>query len=143
MTDYERARAWLFRARNIDEEIRELESTRDKLFDELTRITGSYDKLAVQSSPDPHKFDGLAALSSQIAEQVNRLLRTKAEIEAVIDRLDDDRFRRVLRLRFVRCLTMEQTAVEVHYSYKHTKRMQARGIEAVAEILRERRVFSE
>ena len=134
--EFKNARAWLWRARNIDEEMRGLKASRDKVFEDLTSITSSYDKLAVQSSPDPHKFDGFVALLDQIAQQENRLQWIKAEILAVINSLEDDRFRRVLNFRFIAGETIEATAAKVGYSYKHTKRLQARGIEAVAEILK-------
>lgn len=136
MSDYEAARAWLWRARNAAAEIKELRETRDRAFDELTKIVQDVDGTHVQSSPDPHKFDGLAMLSERLQEQGNRLMMAKAEIEEVIDALDDERLRRVLRCRCVNCLTLEETACKVHYSYKHVKRLQARGIAKVAEILK-------
>lgn len=135
--DIESARAWLLRARNAQREIDQLERTAIKAREMLTKITGNGDGTPVVSSPDPHKFDGLAALTAEVESQTNRLLAIQAETLEVIGRIPDGRLRTVLRLRYVDCETIEQTAVDAHYSYKHTRRLLARGLEQVAIILRD------
>ena len=136
MTEAE-VRAWLNQARHADEEICGLERTRRELFERLTAITQSYDKIAVKSSPDPHKLDGIAALDAKITEQINRRAMIQAEALETICTLKDDRLRRVLKCRYIDCMTLEKTAVECNYSYKHTKRLNREGIRALAEILRD------
>lgn len=136
MTDHEAARLWLWRARNSDREIARLKKLEADARKKLEQTTPSYDGTAVSASPDPHKNEGFAALQDQVEQQTDRLFQTQAELLEVIGRIDDDRLRTVLTLRFVYCMTLEQVAVEAKYSYKHTKRLLARGIEKVAEILR-------
>ena len=135
--EIEAARSWLFRTRNAQREIDQLERTARNAREKLTQITRSGDGTPVVSSPDPHKFDGLAALTAEIETQVNRLFEIQSETLEVIGKIPDGRLRTVLRLRYVDCMTVEQTAVEAHYSYKHTRRLLARGLEQVAEILKD------
>lgn len=131
------ARSWLFRARNAQREIDQLERTARNAREKLTQITQTTDGVSVKASKDPHKFDGLAALTAEIEAQVNRLFEIQSETLEVIGRIPDGRLRTVLRLRYVDCETVEQTAVDAHYSYKHTRRLLARGLEQVAIILRD------
>ena len=131
------ARSWLFRARNAQREIDQPERTARNAREKLTQITQTTDGVSVKASKDPHKFDGLAALTAEIEAQVNRLFEIQSETLEVIGKIPDGRLRTVLRLRYVDCMTVEQTAVEAHYSYKHTRRLLARGLEQVATILQD------
>lgn len=140
MTDHEAARLWLWRARNADREIDRLKKLEADAREKLQRTTSAaLEGTAVAASTDPHKNEGFAALQDQVEQQTDRLFQTQAELLEVIGRIDDDRLRTVLTLRFVNCMTLEQVAVEASYSYKHTKRLLARGIEQVAKILRKQK----
>lgn len=124
-------RQWLGRARGIDREIeallRDIQETRDR----LTKITQSYSSDGTQSTKDPHKFDKLVGLESQVNRRIDDLLEAKKEIASTIGKLEDHRQRTVLYSYYVRCKTLEQIAVETHYSYRSTKRYLKSGIEAI------------
>lgn len=128
MTD---ARKWLGRARTIDREINTLQKTVDETRSQVQRITQNYDADGAQSTKDPHKFDRLVELEDTINQRIDELVQIKDEITGMISLLQDGRHRTVLMDYYVRCMTLEQTAVEMGYSYAHVKRLRAIGISQI------------
>lgn len=131
MTD---ARKWLGRARSIDREINALIRAANETRDALTKITQNYSSDGAQSSPDPHKFDKLVELEHLIDEKGQMLLETKGEIVTAIYKLDDGRHRTVLLDYYIRGMTLEEIAVEIHASYRQTKRYHRAGISEIEKM---------
>lgn len=131
MTD---ARKWLGRARSINREIDSLRSAKQEAWDQLTRITQNYESDGAQSTKDPHKLDKIAELDSAIAQNVQDLMRVKAEILTAIGNLEDGRHRIVLLDYYIRGMTLEKIAVETHTSYRQTKRYHRAGISEIEKM---------
>lgn len=129
-------KAWLNRARNIDREIDSLLRERSEMRDMLFSVTSNYEAIVVSGTKDPHKFDRLAILETEIDNQIDNLVSVKAEILRAINKLDDGRFRDVLRLRYLESRTFEQIAVEINYSYKQTCRIHGRALLKIEEALK-------
>lgn len=127
---------WLSRARNIDREIDSLLRERTEMRDMLFSVTSNYEAIVVSGTKDPHKFDRLAILETEIDKQIDNLVSVKAEILRAINKLDDGRFRDVLRLRYLESRTFEQIAVEINYSYKQTCRIHGRALLKMEEVLK-------
>ena len=128
------ARKWLGRARMINREINTLLLSLDETRDQIQRITQNYESDGAQSTKDPHKFDSLVELENRIDQRIDELVRVKDEITAAIGKLPDGRHRTVLQDYYVRCMTLEQTAVEIGYSYAHVKRLRAIGISQIQKM---------
>lgn len=130
-------RQWLGRARGIDREIeallRDIQETRDRLM----KITQSYTSDGAQNTKDPHKYDKLVELEDQTNQRIDELLEAKKEIASTIGKLEDHRQRTVLYSYYVRCKTLEQIAVEMHYSYRQTKRFHRQGVAGIQGMLQE------
>lgn len=122
------ARQWLGRARGINREIDALLKAKQETRDQLTRMTQNYQSDGAQSSKDPHKFDRLSELGNMVDQKINELLTVKTEITEAINSLDDGRQRTVLLDYYVRCISLEQTAVEMKYSYANVKKLRAKAI---------------
>lgn len=129
-------KAWLNRARNIDREIDSLLRERSEMRNMLFSVTSNYEEIVVSGTKDPHKFDRLAELETEIDNQIDNLVSVKAEILRAINKLDDGRFRDVLRLRYLESRTFEQIAVEINYSYKQTCRIHGRALLKMEEVLK-------
>lgn len=129
-------KAWLNRARNIDREIDSLLRERSEMRNMLFSVTSNYEAIVVSGTKDPHKFDRLAELETEIDNQIDNLVSVKAEILRAINKLDDGRFRDVLRLRYLESRTFEQIAVEINYSYKQTCRIHGRALLKIGEALK-------
>ena len=130
------ARQWLGRARGIDREISVLMSAKAETRDRLLQITQNYQTDGTHSTKDPHKYDQLVAFEDMIDRMAGELITVKAEISGMIMRLEDGRVRRVLIGYYVRCMTMEEIAVEQHYSYRQVKRFHRAGVDAVEDLLK-------
>lgn len=127
------AKQWLGRGRWIEREIAALMKTRDETRDRLTHITQSYDGDGAQSTKDPHKFDALLEMEDQLDKAIDKLYRTKNEILAVIEQLDDSRERIALRAYYIDMKTWEEVAVELHYAWQQTMRIRKSAIAHVEE----------
>lgn len=131
MTD---ARKWLGRARSIEREIAALRRAKQEAWDQLTSITQNYEADGAQTSKDPHKLDRIGELSDLIDQKVQDLMRTKAEILMAIGELEDGRHRTVLLDYYIRGMTLEEIAVEIHASYRQTKRYHRAGISEIEKM---------
>ena len=127
-------RFWLGRARGINREIETLLNTKKEARDQLLRITQNYTKDGAQSTKDPHKYDRLVELDNLIDQKVDELIQTKAEITEAINKLEDGRQRCVLMSYYVRCKTLEEIAVELHYSYRAIKKYHRAGILEIEKV---------
>ena len=129
-------KAWLNRARNIDREIDSLLRARTEARNKVLSVTSSYEAIVVSGTKDPHKIDRLAELETEIDNQIDNLVSVKAEILREINKLEDWRYRVVLRLRYLESKTFEQIAVEINYSYKQTCRIHGRALLIIGEALK-------
>ena len=65
----------------------------------------------------------IAELRESLIDKINQLTAVRIEIERAIGTVQDDTQRRLLRRKYINGLTLEQIAVEMHYSYVHTCRI--------------------
>ena len=65
----------------------------------------------------------IAELRESLIDKINQLAEVRIEIERAIGTVQDDTQRRLLRRKYINGLTLEQIAVEMHYSYVHTCRI--------------------
>lgn len=127
-------RQWLGRARTIEREINALMRTKAEARQRLLSITQNYASDGSKSTgKDPHKFDRLMELEDRINAKIDELIDTKQEITDAIQLLADGRQRTVLLDYYVRCMSMEQIAVEINYSYENVKKIRAKAIRALEQ----------
>lgn len=103
-----------------------LESRIATLRETLERITARLDGM-------PHGSDGsdkMATITAEIVdledELIERTVRLEAgrqEAEAAIDKLEDDRYRLVLRFRYIEALTWKEVAKKMHYDKRNCTRL--------------------
>lgn len=65
----------------------------------------------------------ITELRESLIDKINQLVAVRIEIERAIGTVQDDTQRRLLRRKYINGLTLEQIAVEMHYSYVHTCRI--------------------
>ena len=76
-------------------------------------------------------IEGIISTEQAIDREIDRLADMRANITASIDALQDEKLRQVIRLRYIKGLTFERIAVEVHYSYKQTCRLHGMALESL------------
>ncbi len=81
----------------------------------------------VQSSGNLHKMsDDIASfidLSEEISRQTIKLVKLKYEIMMRIEKVEKQEYKRLLELRYIKCMKWEEIAVEMGYSYKYVHKI--------------------
>ena len=126
---------WLQRGRRIEMEIEALENARRETYDRLVSAVSHIDKIAVTATKDPHIFDAYAAFSERISAKVAELISVRVEIIQAVELLQDRRYRILLTCRYIRGMTWEKIAVEMHYSWKQIHRLHGAALVAIAPIV--------
>lgn len=127
------AKQWLWRARGIDRKLRALQEARDAEYERTVSIVSQLDGTTVSGTKDPHKYDRLAEFDDTIDHLSAELTETKKQLIEAIYRLEDPRYVDVLMCYYVKSMSLEQTAVEMHYTFKHIQRLKYEAIEAFKE----------
>ena len=73
----------------------------------------------------------LSELSKRIDEEIDAYVDKRGEIEAAINTVTEPVLQNVLRYRYINCMTFEQIAVQMSYSYMHICRLHGAALEAV------------
>ena len=61
----------------------------------------------------------VAELRESLMDKINQLAAVRIEIERAIGTVQDDTQRRLLRLRYIKGMTLQQIAVEMNDSWRH------------------------
>ena len=126
-------RAWLNRAWKLDAEIRTLEMAKIEERRRVLSTTSAPSDIVVSSTKNPHKYDRLVELEDKIDEIIDREFAIKKEILEFISDIPDARFRTLLIGRYIRFMTWERIAVQMHYSYKQTIRLHKAALKMCEE----------
>lgn len=132
------AKQFLNRARRIDREISQLLELQQHTRDRLTNITQTLTADIVSGSHDPHRFDKLAELESEIDNKVDDLVAVKTEIYRTLCKLPDRNQRLVLIAYYLDMTTWEQIAVNMNYSYQHIMWIRKKAIEEVDALIKDK-----
>lgn len=130
-------KAWLNRGWKLDTEIKMLEQAKAEERRRVLSITSSPSNTVVSGTKDPHKYDRLIELESKIDEIIDREIAIKKEILDFISMITDVRYRGLLIARYVRFMTWERIAVQMHYGYRQTLRLHKEALKMCEEMWRE------
>lgn len=130
-------RAWLNRGWKLDTEIKMLEQAKAEERRRVLSITSSPSNTVVSGTKDPHKYDRLIELENKIDEIIDREIAIKKEILDFISMITDVRYRGLLIARYVRFMTWERIAVQMHYGYRQTLRLHKAALKMCEEMWRE------
>ena len=73
----------------------------------------------------------LVDLENDINGDIDKLVVIRHEIESAISCVEDEKLQTLLRLRYISCLTWEQIAVKMSYSYKQVCRLHGKALSRV------------
>lgn len=127
---------WLSRATNIDAEISALES-------ELKSIGGRVylgikygDKVQTgRTNGTEDAVNTYMKYSDKLLEKLQELYAVKTEIALAIFKLQDVRYRTLLELYYLKKLTWEKVAEEMHIDVRHIYRLHGQALKEVEEYI--------
>ena len=130
------AKEYLWRVRDAEQELRQLEMEYKQARDDMLRLKAiEYDKESVSTSRIGDLSDAIAALE-QYAEDVNaqwyRLIALRKAAKMLIDRVPDGRYRAILLGRYLYGQSWEQVAVGLGYTYRHVLWMHGKALQSFA-----------
>ena len=70
-------------------------------------------------------------LEREITEEIDAAVDVQREIAGAIAAVSDERLRTLLEYKYINCLTLEEIAVRLHYSYKQVCRLHGMALAAV------------
>lgn len=117
------AKEYLERIREIDREIDLLIAERNRTLDIVLQITVDPSDVRVQSGSISSRVENAAIrmidLSEKIDNKIDEYIDMKAEAGRLIDRLDDSRYRAVLKYRYVDGMRWGNVAIKMGYDIRN------------------------
>ena len=117
----------------IDQEIIQLEQWRQKA---LSVGATDYSRVIVKSSHDNTMesiIANIADLQARINSEIDDLVKLKSEASELIDTLDNEIDKSILRYRYICLCSVDDTARRVGYDKRHVIRLCNRGLRAIGK----------
>lgn len=137
MTDTRQAKAYLWRVRDAERELKRLEEEYEQAKSDILHLRAmEYDKDKVSNSRIGDLSDAIAALESyaeRIAAQWDKLIVLREDAKVRIGQLEDWRYREVLTRRYLQGQSWEQVAVDMGYDYYHVHKLHRRALRIFQE----------
>ncbi len=128
------AKEWLSRARKMSGRLRALQTSKEQAFARATSVVvGGGEHVSGGEPADKHA--AYAELSLAVDRQTEKLEQVRAEILQVIGQIEDNTLAALLTEYYVNDRTWEEVAVQMGYSWRWVRRLHARALDQVQEIL--------
>ena len=105
----------------------------DRLTEERAQVLARAQKITPTLSDMPKSQSGANRLelaverivenADKLEEKIKEMVQAKEEIEQVIDSLEDDTLRQLMKYRYINGMTLDKISFKIHYSYIHTCRL--------------------
>lgn len=127
MNDTKQAKAYLWRVRDAERELKRLEEEYDQAKSDILHLKAmEYDKDWVSNSRIGDLSDAIATLEScaeRIAKQWNKLIALREGAKARIEQIEDGRYRDVLVRRYLQGQSWEWIAAGMGYEFRYTLKL--------------------
>ena len=127
MNNTKKAKAYLWRVRDAERELKRLEEEYDQAKSDILHLKAmEYDKDRVSNSRIGDLSDAIATLEScaeRIAKQWNKLIALREGAKARIEQIEDGRYRDVLVRRYLQGQSWEWIAARMGYEFRYTLKL--------------------
>lgn len=140
MAEMNDAKAYLQQLKDLSDSIDDKQEEIDMLYARMTKITPTLKLVAVSGggSNSDNIGNGIAKLESlrqEINDEMDRYIDLKREINSVIAAVKSEKYRTLLRKRYVLFKTWEQIACEMDISYQWVCKLHGRALQVVDKML--------
>ena len=123
MNDTKQAKAYLWRVRDAERELKRLEEEYEQAKSDILHLKAmEYDKDRVSNSRIGDLSDAIAALegyAERIAKQWDKLIALREDAKARIEQIEDGRYRDVLVRRYLQGQSWEWIAAGMGYEFRY------------------------
>ena len=123
MNDTRQAKAYLWRVRDAERELKRLEEEYEQAKSDILHLKAmEYDKDKVSNSRIGDLSDAIAALegyAERIAKQWDKLIALREDAKARIEQIEDGRYRDVLVRRYLQGQSWEWIAAGMGYEFRY------------------------
>lgn len=127
MNDTRQAKAYLWRVRDAERELKRLEEEYEQAKSDILHLKAmEYDKDRVSNSRIGDLSDAIAALegyAERIAKQWDKLIALREDAKARIEQIEDGRYRDVLVRRYLQGQSWEWIAAGMGYEFRYTLKL--------------------
>lgn len=122
--------------RKLDKAINSKLETLEQLKALATKVTVSYSEKVQTSkvSDNSEIICKIMDLQNEINEDIDKLVDGKREQIAKINKIDNITYRTILTHRYINCLTLEEIAVKMEFTYRWICKLHGRAVRALNEI---------
>ena len=135
MTNQEK-KQYLLQYRNNESEISRTIEELTRWESRARRVTSGWSDLSSGTSNQGDRIqmcvEKFIEMQNKLAEQIDRGVALREDIEKAIGAVADDRLRLLLRYRYIDGYTWERIAVEMHYSWRQVVRMHGKALEEMS-----------
>ena len=136
MNDTRQAKAYLWRVRDAERELKRLEEEYEQAKSDILHLRAmAYDKDKVSNSRIGDLSDAIAALegyAERIAKQWDKLIALREDAKARIEQIEDGRYRDVLVRRYLQGQSWEWIAAGMGYEFRYTLKLHGLALAAFA-----------
>lgn len=136
------AKAYLQQLKSLNRLIDDKQAECDMLYARITKITLTLQFAPSSGSGNKDSLgDGIAKLQDlrdEINAEIDKCVDLEKEINSVIVSVENDKYRQVLRKRYVLFKTWEQIACDMNMSYRNVCYIHGEALQAVNEIRKRR-----
>ena len=129
------AKEYLSRVRGLDAEIKQLLRIRQRAWEQVTRTTSQLSKAPAHGGDRQDPLTSYVHYSELLEARTAELLEVQRETLCTIEQVQDSRYRRLLRARYLEGMTWEQIAVRMGYSWRQVVRMHGDALNEVDGIM--------
>lgn len=124
-------KAFLGRYQELEAEERDIREEIARWESRAQKVTASWSSAPGGRAGADKVQDGainLVQLQKQLEEKAETLAQVRIEIERAIGTVKNDTQRRLLRLRYIKGLTWERIAMEMHYGYQWVCKLHGKAL---------------
>lgn len=134
----------LRQGRNLEKRIRMLEESRERAYARVTSATQQFSVTGVRSDSEKDAMAEYVAYSEEIVSEIAKLERMQRNILRLVKRVRRHDYQNLLHLYYIDCLTWEEVAVKMNYSWRWVMKLHGKALVEAARIAsRERNVWEQ
>ena len=123
---------YLSRYKKLGYRIKQLEDERDMWLSRVCKLSQHIsDMPKAKGGSNSNQMDHYMEITETISQEIRDIHKTRKEIAGIINSIQDDTLKNVMRFRYLSGMTFEQIAVAMDYSWRQVCRKHGEALEKI------------